>query len=333
MTIRNRILLFFVLPVALTYVVWAIYMTRTGSWGLFADNWYMSLTMVFGSFIAGASPQGGGAVAYPVMTLGFDITAPVARNFSLAIQSVGMTAATLWIVARKVKVDTTYLWLAMAGGTAGIVFASLTFIQYIQPAYAKLSFVSFWLAFGIALFVINHVKKRYTVESIGHLTGGQKLELLLVGFVGGMGSAVYGNGLDVCTFSYVTMKYGLSEKVGTPTSVILMAANAVVGNLMHIFVLGDLQPQAIAFWVVCIPIVVLGAPLGAYVITKFHRLAIAGLLYTLIIAQFVAAMVIIRPAPDMLAVSAGVFALGMAIFFVLTRSGRGRVRAHASKTA
>ena len=30
----------------------------------------MSLTMCLGSFIAGATSEGGGAIAYPVMTLG-----------------------------------------------------------------------------------------------------------------------------------------------------------------------------------------------------------------------------------------------------------------------
>jgi len=72
-------------------------MVSTESWALFLEDWYMTLTKVFGSFIAGASSEGGGAIAYPVMTLGFQISPEVARNFSLAIQSIGMTAATLWV--------------------------------------------------------------------------------------------------------------------------------------------------------------------------------------------------------------------------------------------
>ena len=43
--------------------------------------------------IAGSTSAGGGAVAFPVMTLMFEISPECARNFSLAIQSVGMTAA------------------------------------------------------------------------------------------------------------------------------------------------------------------------------------------------------------------------------------------------
>ena len=49
--------------------------------GLFTDNWFMSVTMAVGSFIAGATSEGGGAVAFPVMTLGFKIP-PHRQDFS-----------------------------------------------------------------------------------------------------------------------------------------------------------------------------------------------------------------------------------------------------------
>ncbi|MFT5200306.1 MAG: putative membrane protein YfcA, partial [Planctomycetota bacterium] len=56
-------------------------------WHLFEANYFMSLTMAVGSFIAGATSEGGGAVAFPVMTLGFKIAPDVARDFSLLIQT------------------------------------------------------------------------------------------------------------------------------------------------------------------------------------------------------------------------------------------------------
>ena len=96
-------------------------MFASQSWSLFLRDWYMTATMIFGSVIAGASSEGGGTVAYPVMTLALNITPAIARNFSLAIQSIGMTAATLWIVARRIKIEKTYLGYAITGGTIGIV--------------------------------------------------------------------------------------------------------------------------------------------------------------------------------------------------------------------
>ncbi len=314
----KRLGLVFILPVVLVYMVWLGWMIVENWWHLFLSDWYMTVTMVFGSFIAGASSEGGGAIAYPVMTLMFEIDPSVARNFSLAIQSIGMTAASLWIIAKRIPIEKTYLWIVTIGGTAGIIFGAYFIAPYVVPAYAKMMFVSFWLSYGIALFFINHIRKRDSVRSLPDLTKGQKWELIAIGFIGGVLSAILGNGIDICSFAFVTLKYRLSEKIATPTSVILMAINAVVGVLLHGFVMQDLQPQAINFWLVCIPVVVLGAPMGAYVISKVNRLYIAVLLYIILVVQFISAILIIRPDLLLILFSTLVFLSGIALFFWLT---------------
>lgn len=298
-------------------------MQLTGGWALFVDNWFMSVTMIFGSIMAGASSEGGGAIAYPVMTLMFNITPEVARNFSLAIQSIGMTAATLWIFAKRITIEKTYLLLSGAGGLAGIVAGTIWVAPLVSASYAKMMFVSLWLSFGIALFVINHIRKRDTRLSLPKLSSYQKTELVLVGILGGTLSAIFGNGIDICTFSFVTLKYGLSEKVATPTSVVLMTSNAVVGTVMHMGFLGDMQVEAINYWLVCIPFVVLGAPFGAYIVDIINRITIAILLYVIILAQFVAALFIIQPSGSLLVTSLATFAVGMAVFFFLTSRSQG----------
>jgi hypothetical protein len=49
----------------------------------------MTITMLIGSFIGGATSEGGGAVAFPVMTLVLKLAPSVARDFSLMIQCCG----------------------------------------------------------------------------------------------------------------------------------------------------------------------------------------------------------------------------------------------------
>jgi uncharacterized protein len=298
---------------------WALYMSLNQLWVLFAENWFMTLVMVFGSFIAGASSEGGGAIAYPVMTLLFNIEPDVARNFSFAIQSFGMTCAAIWIFLSGIRIEKTYLWIAGAGGFIGILFGSFAVIPFVLPNYAKMMFVSFWLSFGIALFVVNFVKSNHSVDALPSLTRGQKAELFFVGIMGGVFSSVLGNGLDICTFAYVVLKYGLSEKIATPTSVILMASNAVVGFLLHSLVLNTMQTEAINYLLVCIPVVIFGAPLGAYVISKIGRKTIAGLLVLIIVIQFITALYVIRPGGGLMVFSAAIFSVGILLFFVLTK--------------
>jgi len=294
-------------------------MAQTASWGLFKDNWFMTLTMVLGSFIAGASSEGGGAIAYPAMTLLFNIEPDVARNFSFAIQSFGMTFAAIWIFLSKIEIEKNYLFLAGIGGFIGIILGSYTIVPLIKPDYAKMMFVSFWLSFGIALWVVNFISKRKSVRKLPALKRSQKIELIAVGIIGGLFSSVLGNGIDICTFSYVVLKYGLSEKVATPTSVMLMASNAIIGFILHLFVLDTMQTEAINYLLVCIPVVIFGAPLGAYIITLIGRKTISSILISIIFVQFVTALFIIRPESELLLFSAIIFSVGLLIFFVLTK--------------
>ena len=66
-------------------------------------GYWASITMVFGSLVAGATSVGGGAVAFPVMTLVLDVAPAVARDFSMMIQTVGMVAATFTILYQQVR--------------------------------------------------------------------------------------------------------------------------------------------------------------------------------------------------------------------------------------
>lgn len=298
---------------------WTVYMQSHSAWALFADNWFMTVTMMVGSFVAGASSEGGGAIAYPAMTLLFDIEPDVARNFSFAIQSFGMTFAAIWIISTRIRIETTYLFLAGTGGFLGIIFGSFFIAPLIQPAYAKMMFVSFWLSFGVALYVVNFVNSRKSRDSLPSLSTAQKAELIVVGLIGGIFSSIFGNGLDICSFAYVVLRYGLSEKIATPTSVILMASNAVVGFFLHTSVLHTMQAEAVNYLLVCIPVVIFGAPLGAFVISKIGRNKIAALLIFIIITQFITAIFVIRPGISLILFSVVTFLTGMALFFLLTR--------------
>ena len=310
----NKRIIIFIAP-AIALIIWFVYMTSTAQWQLFSNLWFMSVTMAFGSFIAGASAEGGGAVAFPVMTLIFKIHPEVARNFSLAIQSIGMGTASLLIISRKIKVEYRYLIPVSIGGTLGIVLGTVYLAPYIAPAYAKMLFVSFWLSFGLVLYYVNEIYKRQTNDNLPSLGWFENLTLIIVGLFGGCLSALLGSGLDIFSFSYVTMRYHLSEKVATPTSVIIMAINAIVGFITHQFFIGDFGIQEFNYWLVCIPVVVFGAPFGAYFISNRTRAFISRFLIFVIVLQFIGAVLIIKPTGTLLLFSGIVFFIGIFFFF------------------
>ncbi|WP_340200614.1 TSUP family transporter [Ascidiimonas sp. W6] len=290
--------------------------------GLFIKHWAITLTMVIGSFIAGASSEGGGAIAYPVFTLLMDVSPGVARNFSYAIQSIGMTAASLMIIGLRIKIEVKAIIYASIGGIIGLIVGAYFIVDLLQAGLTKLLFVSLWLSFGFALFLTNSVKNRVVIENIGDLTGNDVFKLILFGVIGGMITSIFGNGIDIFTFCLLTLFFGLSEKVATPTSVVLMTINTIAGFFLHAFIMKDFQVIAFEYWMVSIPVVIIFAPLGAFLISKVSRKFISTLLYSIILIQFIGALFIIKPNGFQILMSICVILTGFIFFWRLSKNTR-----------
>ncbi|CAH1781387.1 unnamed protein product, partial [Owenia fusiformis] len=94
---KHKRLMSIVIPASVVLFLWVAYGIKKNIWGLFVDNYFMSVTMVFGAVFAGLTGQASAAIAFPVMTLVFKIPPPVARDVAVMIQSGGMSASTFTI--------------------------------------------------------------------------------------------------------------------------------------------------------------------------------------------------------------------------------------------
>ena len=56
---------------------------------------------IFGSFIAGSTPLGGGVVAFPLSVLFLKFTPQESRDVAVLIQAVGMNAAAFLLLLKK----------------------------------------------------------------------------------------------------------------------------------------------------------------------------------------------------------------------------------------
>jgi uncharacterized membrane protein YfcA len=161
--------------------------------------------------------------------------------------------------------------------------------------------------------------------------------LFSIGCFGGVCSSVAGSGLDIATFSLLTLYYRESEKVATPTSVVLMAANALIGVFCRIVIGlgGAYKPgQLETIWnfvSVCIPIVVIGAPLGATISSWLGRDWLAWMIYFLDSVQFVPSLAVIQPWTEpypqkigLCVTSATTLLLGSFVFFKIASWGEAR---------
>jgi len=268
-----------------------------------AHYWEITLTMVFGSLIAGATSEGGGAVAFPVFTKVLSIAPQEAKMFSLAIQSVGMSAASLAIVYMGIAVEWRVIRWASLGGLLGLILSAVWLVPVLTPPVIKMSFTAMITSFAITLWVLNRRKTRLCHQQLPIFRIQERFIILLAGFLGGIMGSLVGNGIDVITFSFMVLLFRISEKVATPTSVILMAINAVIGFAGYSWLMPHLTGQIYwttevqAYWLAAVPIVVVGAPLGAMICSLLNRITIARFLIALIIVELVSSLWIIPLTP------------------------------------
>ncbi|MEM7111529.1 MAG: sulfite exporter TauE/SafE family protein [Chloroflexota bacterium] len=295
---------------------WLTYMTLSNSWHLFQTLWPISLTMVFGSFVAGATAGGGAAVAFPVFTKILQISTADARTFGLMIQSVGMMMATVIIFVRRVPIlPQVILWTSL-GGVVGQILGTYTMI--IPPPFPKLLFTFVATAFGVAWAVARWVFNWRPVTELAVWNGRQRAHFFVLGIIGGIFSANTGAGIDMLVFVVLTLAFSINEKISTPTSVIIMGINSVVGFFLHGVVSNDIG-VVWTYWLVAIPIVVLGAPLGAYFASKVSRDHIIALLLFLISLELITTLVLIPFTTISLVVTAVTVLVAICWFSIMLR--------------
>ena len=303
-------------------IVWTIWLTAAGPSRAFSNliaNWKAAVTMIFGSMVAGGTSIGGGAVAFPVFTKVLHVPANEAKVFSLAIQSVGMSAASLTIVAMKSKVEWRFIRWASFGGVPGIILGSVFLAPILPSNLIKFSFTMMVCSFAMVLFVLNSTRSKRNL-AIPVWGKRERIFSLIAGLWGGIVSGLVGSGMDIVGFSIMVLLFGLCEKVSTSTSVILMAINAVVGFILHQCFIGDFVEPVTNYWLAALPVVVVGAPTGAMLCNLMKRKTIARILIALILIELVSSFLLIPLNAQLLGHSLFMFAIFSSIYYWMYKS-------------
>ena len=276
---------------------------------------------------AGMTTMGGGAVAYPVMTLALDVDPSDARDFALMIQGSGMGCATFSIIFSGVLIDWPTVLIAVPSGFIGMILG----FHYVDPQLTspqkKMIFVSIWFAFGMVLLVLNLFRKRRTYDTIPDFKPWKAAVLVCTGFAGGVCTSFAGGGLDICNFAVLTTLFRVSEKTATPTSVVLMASLSIAGWTWRGIMFHGISRLTWEYIGCSMEIVVFMAPLGSMLGTHFHRLVMAAWVVILNLASFIAAYNILDLTTSLIVMSVSIIVGGVGFFFVLTIIG-GRLMNH-----
>jgi uncharacterized membrane protein YfcA len=299
-----RALRFNLLLALFIWIVWLFFGGGNALHHLLID-WKVALTMVFGSIVGGGTSEGGGAIAFPIFTKLLHIAPYDARNFSLAIQSVGMGAASLSILYQRIPIERRALLYAGVPGIAGVIFGAKWIAPLIPPVIVRTSFTVLVTSLGIALLLVNREGGTSRNSKLPWFGGPERIILIAAGFLGGIVSALVGTGENSVAFMVMVLLFRINEKIVTPTTVILMTMATIPGFLVHVFWLKDFSPVVMGYWLAAVPIVAVGAPLGALLCSYMTRRAIVNVLLALIALEFLSTLVLVPISRAVLLASVG----------------------------
>ncbi|WP_246434684.1 sulfite exporter TauE/SafE family protein [Teredinibacter haidensis] len=248
--------------------------------------------MALGSFVAGSTFLGGGAVAFPGLTKIMAVDPSSAKTFSLAIQSVGMTSASLYICFSVKNIPWRFFALYLPGVIIGLL-VSLGFLEKVVAGNdLRIGFSLFVLIFMlIYLWAYTNKKAHYT--DLGKLSIVDKNLIFKAGLLGGIISGLLGSGADLVAFCLLALYFRIDLKLATQTSVIIMALTSIVGVLLQGLVFADITPAIQQLWLLATPVVMIGAPLGAVFCRRATTRSLLFFISAIVIAELVSTLLLV----------------------------------------
>lgn len=319
----------FVVWLAVFYIGWLLLVQMGGYWGVVRSHWGIALAMALGSYFAGSTPMGGGTVGFPVLVLLFDMPGSLGRNFGLAVQSIGMVSASIYIFSARRPLDWMLLRPAMVGSVVGVIAGAAFIAPHVPDLAVKLTFAIIWASFGI----MHLAKLRELVAAQGESMRWAKWDRpigLAVGVTGGVVASMTGVGIDMILYATLVLLFRADLKIAIPTSVVLMAFTSVVGIGANVVLsridaeLYYMDPEVFANWLAAAPVVAIGAPFGAMIVNRIARAPTLVIVSILCIGQFIWTLVHEQVSGVALVGALGAVAVMNGMFHVLYRWGKGR---------
>lgn len=317
----------FGLWLALFYSGWTLLVVSGGFGETVVSHWPIALAMALGSYVAGSTPMGGGTVGFPVLVLLFDMPGSIGRNFGLAIQSIGMVSASIYLVTSRRPIAWNLVRPATIGTLVGTPLGAAFVAPIVPDLWVKLIFAVTWAGFGM----MHLAKMRELVAAEGMGTSSAALDRrvgLVIGLSGGIVASVTGVGIDMILYATMVLLYRADLKVSIPTSVVLMALTSVVGIATNCL-LAELDPTRYAIqgevfenWLAAAPVVALGAPFGALMVNVLPRTPTLFVVSVLCLSQFAWTLVHEKVRGTALLASLAGLVLVNGAFLLLYRRGR-----------
>jgi uncharacterized membrane protein YfcA len=249
-------------------VVWLFLFAKFDSIEFWLAHWYYGAMMVAGAFVAGFTPEGGGAVAFPILNVFLHVDRVLARDFSMMIQSVGMTSASIFILSHKDTVLKDYKPLLVFVPVCFVGFLlGMALLQQIHVYLIQAFFLCLSATFVVAYYFSDH---RGLLTHLVLSSARDRAYLALILVAGGMISSLFGTGGDIIVYTLLVTHFSMTAKIATRMSIVLQASISILGYGYRAFIDHGLTNYQVKTWLCAYPVVLFMAPFGAYALSRLH---------------------------------------------------------------
>jgi uncharacterized membrane protein YfcA len=211
------------------------------------------------------------------------------------------------------------LWSSI-GAAPGLVLGTSLVAPVLSPNVVKLLFSSLWLCFGLLTLLKNREicsQNRIPAARAGTDAGVG----IAIGLLGGVINSIIGVGIEMVLYTVLVLRYRCDLKAAVPTAVSVGAIASLMGIGLHA-IIGDIGAEVFYNWLAAAPIVVLGAPFGALMVSVLPRVRTLYFVSVLCVLQFGWTLNQVSPAGDeWFFVGSSLLAANVA-FYLLYRAGR-----------
>jgi uncharacterized membrane protein YfcA len=238
----------------------------------------------------------------------------------MAIQALGMTSAMIFILCRRMPMQSRMLLWGSVGAAPGLVLGTFLIASNLSPNVVKLLFSSLWLCFGLLTLVKN--REICSQQGIPPMRGPSDAAVgVSVGLLGGIINSIIGVGIEMVLYTVLVLRYRCDLKAAVPTAVSLGALASLMGIGLHA-IMGDIGKEVFYNWLAAAPIVVFGAPLGAFLVSVIPRIRTLFFVSLLCVLQFGWTLNQVSPAPEeWVFVGSGLLVANLT-FYWLYRAGK-----------
>eukprot|EP00474_Spongospora_subterranea_P000439 CRZ00897.1 hypothetical protein [Spongospora subterranea] len=158
-------------------------------------------------------------------------------------------------------------------------------------AFSIVFICSTMTAVGIAVAICNAAFGDPNFQFIATVDGSVKLDIAIIGFLGGFMNGLQGMGLATTVFCMASLYFRLNDQVATSSGIMVAASNSILNTLMRLLLMPSASTATpLRLFSCTLPATIVGSMLSVFILSQISSGAIRSILYSCLLFRYIVIM-------------------------------------------